>query len=193
MFQLILASESPRRKQLLENAGFSFTTYPSNVSENIDKNLTVNEQILDIARRKARFVFDQKINTQFQPFLVLAADTMVILNQRPLGKPRDEREAKEFLRALSGRAHEVKTAVILLSSESSEEKSHVETSLVKFKPLSEKEISDYIKTGEPMDKAGAYAIQGLGRAFVESFQGSFDNIVGLPVEVVSRMIENVRG
>lgn len=191
MYQIILASESPRRKQLLENSGFSFETFPSKVSEKPNKNLTVNEQILDIARRKARFVYDQLLNTRPKPFLVLAADTMVILNGEPLGKPKDENEAFLFLSQLSGRGHQVCTAVVVVESKNHREISHLETTEVEFHKLEISEIRSYIATGEPLDKAGAYGIQGLGSKLVKSFKGSYENVVGLPIDVVKNMLREI--
>lgn len=191
MYQIILASESPRRKQLLENSGYSFETFPSKVSEKPDKNLTVNEQILDIARRKARFVYDQLFNTRTQPFLVLAADTMVILNGEALGKPKDVKEACLFLSHLSGRVHQVSTAVVMIESKNQREVSHLETTEVEFHKLEMSDIKSYVATGEPLDKAGAYAIQGLGSKLVKGFKGSYENVVGLPMDVVKKMLAEI--
>ncbi len=190
---LILASESPRRKDLLARAGFSFHVFSVKVSENLEKNLTVDEQILAIARRKAEASLQVYKSLKSEPFLMLAADTMVVLDGEPLGKPENEDQAFEFLRRLSGRAHEVKTAVVLvegpvLPGEDLKMRHSVETTQVHFRPMSEREIREYIMTGEPMDKAGAYGIQGLGGSFVEKFVGAYDNVVGLPMETVRRLL-----
>ena len=184
MSQLILASESPRRRQLLQDSGFIFEVVPVKVSEIPNKNLNVNDQILDIARRKATAALAELKPMKSTPFVVLSADTEVIFDGGPLGKPLDTEDAHRLLRLLSGKTHEVKTAVCLIESSSGQEFSQVETSRVNFHILSEEEILDYVATGEPMDKAGAYAIQGIGRKLVENFEGPYDNIVGLPVEVV---------
>lgn len=188
MYKLVLASESPRRRELLQQAGYIFDVVPVKVSEIPDKNLNVNEQILDIARRKARAAFARLQTGESSPFVLLSADTEVIFNGGPLGKPRDEEDAARLLRLLSGRTHEVKTAICLIESPSGEEISQIETTEVRFRTLSDQEISDYIATGEPMDKAGAYGIQGLGGKFVEKFTGSFDNVVGLPVDLLRRLL-----
>ncbi len=193
--KLVLASESPRRKELLQRAGFFFHVFSVKVSENLEKNLTVDEQILTIARRKAEASVKAYKPSKAEPFLILAADTMVILDDQPLGKPEDEEQAFEYLSQLSGRSHLVKTAVVLVEGPVSESQrlnlrfhEAVETTQVIFRPLSEKEIREYIETGEPMDKAGAYGIQGFGGNFVEKYIGAFDNVVGLPMEVTKKLL-----
>nr|BFD58301.1 Maf family nucleotide pyrophosphatase [Bdellovibrio sp. CKG001] len=188
MKPLVLASESPRRKQLLSEAGFSFDVVPVKISEIPNKNLNVNEQILDIARRKARAALPLLKASRTEPFIVLTADTEVIFGGGPLGKPQDREDAYRILRLLSGKYHEVLTAVCAVESSTGKELSHVETTKVYFKNLSDAEIWTYIDTGEPMDKAGAYGIQGQGRAFVERIEGPFDNVVGLPVEAVKNLL-----
>jgi septum formation protein len=193
--KLVLASESPRRKDLLQRAGFFFHVFSVKVSENLEKNLTVDEQILTIARRKAEASLKAYKSSKDEPFLILAADTMVILDNVPLGKPENEEQAFEYLSLLSGRAHLVKTAVVLVEGPVTEAerlklKFHeaIETTQVIFRPLGEREIREYISTGEPMDKAGAYGIQGFGGSFVEKYIGAFDNVVGLPIEVTRRLL-----
>ena len=192
MKPLILASESPRRKQLLSEAGFSFSVVPVKVSEIPDKNLNPSGQILDIARRKARSVFKPLRAEYPGGFIVISADTEVIFGNRLLGKPVDPADAFRILRLLSGQTHEVKTAICIMEFPSGREVSHVETTQIIFKSLSDQMIWDYINTGEPMDKAGAYGIQGNGRIFVEEFRGSFDNVVGLPVQVVKTLLSRLQ-
>lgn len=187
MYQLILASESPRRKQLLSEAGFQFEIHPSYVSEFLEKNLTVKEQILSLARRKSSSVFTQLRQQRTEPFAVLGSDTMVVIDNTPLGKPESPEQAFEFLKLMSGRTHDVVTAVCLIESVHGHELSHIDTTRVTFKKLSDSEIKSYIETGEPLDKAGAYAIQGGGGKFVESIDGSMDTVVGLPVKTVKRL------
>ena len=188
MYQLVLASESPRRKQILETNGFVFDVVPVKVSEIPDKNLNIDEQILDIASRKANAAFALLKSTLDKPFVLLAADTMVVYHEQTLGKPRNQDEAYEFLRLLSGKTHEVKTGLMLVESLGGKRLSHLETSRVKFRELSDDEIWTYIQSGEPMDKAGAYAIQGIGQRLVEKFEGDYDNIVGLPAQVFTRLL-----
>lgn len=208
--QLVLASESPRRKDLLSKAGFSFHVFSVKVSEQLEKDLidklTLDEQILEIARRKAIGTLRSYKGLKELRFLILAADTMVVLDRQPLGKPDSEEQAFEFLTSLSGRTHEVKTSVILVEGPVSAEilselsknptnpienlkmRQAIETTKVTFKHLGEREIREYIQSGEPMDKAGAYGIQGIGGNFVEKYVGSYDNVVGLPIEVVRRLL-----
>lgn len=193
MSQLILASESPRRRDLLKQAGFNFEVIPVKVSEIPNKNLNINEQILDIARRKARAAFAQLKTSRFQDFQVLTADTEVIYGGGPLGKPNDPEDALRILRLLSGNFHEVKTAVCIIDSKTQREVSQIETTEIYFKVLSDEEIKNYVQTGEPLDKAGAYGIQGLGGQFVERFVGSYDNVVGLPIEVVKKLLVMLQG
>jgi septum formation protein len=192
--RLVLASESPRRKDLLQKAGFFFHVFSVKVSENLEKNLTVDEQILQIARRKAEASFQAYKPSKQEHFLILSADTMVIVDGVPLGKPKDEKQAAEFLGLLSGRDHEVKTAVVLMEGSSNSRdrlkmKHGVQTTRVFFRPLGDREILEYITSGEPMDKAGAYGIQGAGGNFVEKIVGSFDNVVGLPMELVKNLLQ----
>lgn len=168
MKPLILASESPRRKQLLKEAGFSFDITTVKVSEIPDKNLNVNEQILDIAGRKARAAFAHLMSSGKNDFILISADTEVIFGEGPLGKPEDKDDAYRILKLLSGNVHEVLTAVCMMEGPSGKTVSHVETTKVFFKKLTDEEIWSYIESGEPMDKAGAYGIQGLGGKFVEN-------------------------
>jgi septum formation protein len=190
--QLILASESPRRKDLLLKAGFSFHVFSVKVSESLEKNLTVDEQILKIAERKALASLQAYKPLKDEEFLILAADTMVILDGVPLGKPEDHKQALQYLGLLSGRSHLVKTAVVFMDGSSRDRlnsRRAVETTEVIFRPLSEQEMTEYVDSGEPMDKAGAYGIQGAAGNFVEKIKGPFDNVVGLPIDLVKRLLK----
>ncbi|WP_373998816.1 nucleoside triphosphate pyrophosphatase [Bdellovibrio bacteriovorus] len=189
--QLVLASESPRRRALLKEAGFNFDVVPSKVSEIPNKNLNVNDQILDIARRKARAVYEVLKSSRTGPFVILTADTEVIFGGAPLGKPSDKDDAYRILKLLSGHFHEVITAVCVMNSETGKEISQIETTQIYFKELTDKEIWDYINTGEPMDKAGAYGIQGGGGNFVQKIEGPFDNVVGLPMKLVRTLLAEI--
>jgi septum formation protein len=189
MKQLILASQSPRRSEILKKAGYQFVSFPVYVSEIPNKNLSLDEQILDIARRKAEAVVveikDKRLD--HKNAIVLTADTMVCFNSSALGKPEDEVMAFDYLRLLSGQKHQVKTAIYLLDISSEEVVSHIETTDVHFKNLSDEQIKNYIATKEPLDKAGAYAIQGLGGQFVERFEGDYNNVVGLPLHALEKL------
>ena len=189
MYQLVLASESPRRKQLLEKAGFNFRVCPSNISEILNKSLNVEEQILDLARQKARTVFSSLKASMKEPYLVLGSDTEVIFGGKPLGKPTDTDDAYRILRSLSGKKHTVITGVCLLESLHGLESSDYELSEVTFKDLPDEKIWSYIQSGDPMDKAGAYGIQGPGRDLIHHFEGTLENIMGLPLKKVISMLE----
>nr|WP_295900109.1 Maf family protein [uncultured Bdellovibrio sp.] len=191
MTPLVLASESPRRRALLKEAGFNFDVVPVKVSEIPNKNLNVNDQILDIARRKAREAFRVLKSGRTSSFTVLAADTEVIFGGGPLGKPQDRDDAYRILRLLSGHFHEVITAVCIIDSETQKELSQFEITQIYFKNLTDEEIWTYIDTGEPMDKAGAYGIQGGGGKFVDRIEGPFDNVVGLPIDLVRKMLSEI--
>lgn len=186
MKRLILASESPRRKDLLRKAGLEFQVFPVKVSEIPNETLNVQEQILDIARRKARAASEHILleKPDLQPFVLLAADTEVIWEGKTLGKPASAAEAASVLTRLSGRVHEVVTAVQIFDSSEKVFVSHLETTWVHFRTLTPNEIAAYVATGEPMDKAGSYGIQGLGRKLVAKIEGDFDNVVGLPLSSV---------
>ena len=192
MKKLILASQSPRRAEILRTAGFLFSILPTYVSEIPDENLSLDQQILKIAEDKARAAV-ASISDQGLDAIVLSADTMVCIENKPtfrlLGKPSDTVDAKNTLRLLSGNTHLVKTAVILIDHKSQRIVSHIETTKVKFRTLTDSEISDYVATGEPMDKAGSYGIQGIGKKFIEFIDGDYDNVVGLPMKAVQKIFE----
>ncbi|MBC7466252.1 MAG: septum formation protein Maf [Bdellovibrio sp.] len=196
--KIILASQSPRRSEILKKAKYDFVSFPTHVSEIPDKNLNTDQQIIDIASRKAKYcaqVFTSETPDHgLKPIdisrdLILAADTMVCNLDQILGKPESLQMAYDFLKSLSGKTHEVKTAVYLIDLANLEETSLIETTGVTFKTLTDNDIWDYIKTGEPMDRAGAYAIQGLGGKFVSGFVGDYDNVVGLPLHAIEKVFK----
>ncbi len=171
---LVLASASPRRLELLGRLGIPVEVRPSRVDESLPPGRPLGEALEAVARRKAAAVAHQ-----VAPAWVLAADTAVVLGERVMGKPRGPDEAREMLRALSGRVHRVITAVALLGP-GADRTVAVETR-VRFRRLSEDEIAWYTGLDEPYDKAGAYGIQGRGAFLVESIEGSYTNVVGLPL------------
>jgi len=179
---LILASGSPRRRELLQKMGVPFVVEVSEADENVSGK--PSEVVGILAARKARAVAKNHISG-----LILAADTLVSLDDAALGKPCDEQEAVRMLKSLSGRAHSVYTGICLLDAATGEEKICVEESRVFFRELSDQEIADYVATKEPMDKAGAYAIQGGAARFVSRFEGSYHNIVGLPTERLEQLLK----
>ena len=173
---IILASKSPRRRELLQMLGIrDFAIIPSGDPEILPEGLTPPETVCEIARCKAREIAAKSGAES----LVIAADTLVCLDGDFLGKPEDEGDAELMLRRLSGRKHTVYTGVAIICGGS--EICEAEASDVLFRELSDEEISAYIATGEPMDKAGAYGAQGLGALFVKGIDGDFFNVMGLPV------------
>jgi septum formation protein len=181
---LILASASPRRAELLRNAGISFTVDPAHVPEAP----LADESPLDYARRlareKARAVF-----ARHQQDTVLGADTIVVVSQLLLEKPTDADDAERMLRLLSGRHHQVITGVSVIAS--GFERTEAEMTQVFFNELSEQEIADYVRSGEPLDKAGAYGIQGMASRWIGRVEGCYFNVVGLPVARVYRLLKAV--
>ena len=183
---LILASQSPRRRELLQQAGYEFTVFHLKVSEIFDESLNAREVPRHLAEVKARACLDQLKSSDSLNNLILGSDTVVVLGDQILGKPRDNSQARRYLRALSGATHHVMTGLALIDQSQSPPKvwSDVTVTEVTFRELGDDEIADYVATGEPMDKAGAYAIQGGARKFVSSYKGSWSNVVGLPLETL---------
>jgi septum formation protein len=178
---IVLASASPRRQELLRNAGISFTVQPADIDETLRAAESPRDCAERLAREKALAVFQSRP----QDF-VLGADTIVVVDDLILGKPRDAGDAMRMLRLLSGRTHEVITGVCLMGPEGSTTVS--EATLVTMCEISHDEIRAYVATGEPMDKAGAYAIQGLASRWIPRIEGDYSNVVGLPVALVYRML-----
>ena len=186
---LVLASASPRRQELLRNAGISFSVQPANVQEHHLAGESPETCVRRLAREKAEVV----VHRANADDVILAADTEVVLDRiagTPLGKPRDSRDAAKMLRMLSGRSHYVITGVCLAWKENGEWQftDASETTLVQMHQISDQEIEDYVATGEPMDKAGAYAIQGVASRWIPRIEGCYFNVVGLPVPLVYRML-----
>lgn len=200
--RLVLASASPRRRELLSQIGLEFTVMPSTKEENA-KTTEAGALVQELSRQKAVDIWEQlsggqgqnpdadqeqisektqepNLNGKRQPeLLVIGADTVVCCEGKILGKPHDREAAVEMLAALQGRSHEVYTGVTLYHQR--ETVTFFECTQVEFYPMTEAEISDYIDSKEPMDKAGAYGIQGLGARFVKDIRGDYNNVVGLPV------------
>ena len=183
--KIILASASPRRKMLLEGAGIPFEVCVSAAEEQVPGNWTPKRMVRTLAKRKADAVAAQNPGTY-----VIGADTLVSCDGQVLGKPADAADAKAMLRRLSGRTHSVQTGVCVILP-TGVKLAFVEESAVTFRVLTEEEIEAYVATGEPLDKAGSYAIQGEGRALVESFNGDYANIVGLPVDRLVMILQMI--
>ncbi len=181
---LILASASPRRSELLRNAGISFSVEPAHVPEQA----LPGEQPLVYAQRLARDKA-RAISERYPDNVVLGADTIVVADEHLLEKPQNDEDAARMLRLLSGRAHQVMTGVCLLAP--GYEKTEMEITEVQFGALTEEDIAAYIATREPMDKAGAYAIQGIASRWVKRIDGCYFNVVGLPVPRVYRMLREL--
>lgn len=184
--RLILASASPRRRELLRQAGFDFETRPSGVQEL----RRVGESAEDFARRVAREKALEVAKLSPPGRLVLGADTVVAMNGEILGKPLDADDAARMLQLLAGRTHTVITGVCLIQAPGYLVALRHAATRVGFRPLDEKEIRDYVQSGEPMDKAGAYGIQGLASKFVSRIDGCYFNVVGLPISLVVEMLQN---
>ena len=180
---MILASNSKRRQEILKDAGFNFKIITSDIEEISDKKI-ITEKILDIAEKKLEQIAKDNKNE-----FILAADTVVELNGKIFGKPKDIEEAFSFLKTLSGNTHKVITAYVFKNISKNILIKEVVTSEVKFLELDDEIINWYLDTGEPFDKAGAYGIQGKGRALVEKINGDYFSIMGFPI---SNFLENLR-
>ena len=183
--KIVLASQSPRRRQLLGQMGLEFTTQSPEIDEHAFHGRDARDLVETLSREKARWVARQ----QTPDTLVIGADTVVVLDGAILGKPRDGAEAEAMLAALSGRDHQVFTGVTLCQGDRI--LTQAEETQVTFRPLTGQEIRQYVSTGEPMDKAGAYGIQGLGGLLVEGIRGDYFNVVGLPICRLGRMLAQV--
>jgi nucleoside triphosphate pyrophosphatase len=182
---LILASASPRRRELLQQAGVPFTVILSNTDEHIRPGETPEVYALRVAREKAAAVSARQSGNW-----VLGADTIVVIDDSILGKPCDAADGFRMLRLLSGRSHRVMTAFVLLDPNGQAYANQVVSSQVNFKALRDTQIHEYLATGEPFDKAGAYAVQGIGAALVEKVEGSYTNVVGLPLDEVLTVLHS---
>ena len=181
MPRLILASGSPRRKDVLEGLGFELTVRPAEIDETVLDGESPSDYVLRLARAKA--------DAEAHPGeLVIAADTAVVIDERILGKPADPTDAGRMLRLLAGREHHVLTGLALADPGRGRCLAAAEDTRVRFKPLGAEEIDWYVATGEPLDKAGAYGVQGLGALFVEAVFGSYSNVVGLPIATLYRLL-----
>ena len=182
--RIILASASPRRAELLRAAGIDFDVRPADIDEAIRPGEAPGEYVSRLAEAKARVVHERDGNQT-----VLAADTAVVVDGEILGKPVDEADAKRMLRMIGGRTHDVLTAVSVFHPGQIVD-TRVDATTVEFAELSESDIDWYVSSGEPMDKAGAYAVQGLASRFVTRVDGSYSNVVGLPIALVYQMLTN---
>jgi septum formation protein len=181
--RFVLASQSPRRQQLLQLLRVPFTVRPADIDEAMDPNLPPQQEVARVCRAKA------EATPREEEDVVIAADTIVVLDGTVLGKPKNAAHAEAMLTALSGKDHQVMTGVTVLRGEKI--LTHTEITDIHFRPLSQKEIRAYVTSGEPMDKAGAYGIQGGAALFAEKMHGDYYNVMGLPVCRLWQMLQQI--
>ena len=182
--RLVLASASPRRADLLRSAGIPFDVHPVDVDEQFREGETPEHAVARLAETKAAAAL-----SAYGDAVVLGADTTVVVNGNALAKPNDDKDAARMLRLLSGRTHEVLTGVCVARAD--RRHVQVETTRVRMAQLSDAEIGWYVATGEPFDKAGGYAVQGLASRFIEGIEGSYSNVVGLPISCVYALLKEL--
>lgn len=181
MKDFIVASASPRRKEILQNGGYSFRIVPSDCDESIAQKLSPEDTVKELAKRKALSVFESNKES-----VVLGCDTVVALENQILGKPKDDEEAFRMIKTLSGKTHKVCTGVCI--AEGDRHETFVSVAEVEFYELSDETVKSYVATGECSDKAGAYGIQGFGGALVRGIKGDYFSIVGLPFSECARVL-----
>ncbi|MGM9551577.1 MAG: Maf family protein [Clostridia bacterium] len=186
MKKFILASASPRRREILEDIGLKVTVVPSVCDESEVKITTPEKYVMELALLKGADV----ARCADKNDIVISADTVVVKDGKIMGKPKDTEDALKMLLSLSDSWHSVLTGYCVINGENGEASVRYETTRVKFRPIDEKEARCYIKTKEPMDKAGSYGIQGKGRLFVERIEGDYFNVVGLPVCALAKMLHD---
>lgn len=183
--RLILASSSPRRVALLKSLGFQFDIIPHTIKESIPSGVLPEELVMHLAYRKAEDVAKKAQNA-----IIIAADTIILHGRNIFGKPKDMRDAKRILSMLRNSEHDVVSGVCMMDTPSKRKVLRISRTYIKMKTISDDEIDVYIRSGEPLDKAGAYAIQGEGGKFIECIDGSLSNVVGLPLELIQEMLED---
>lgn len=186
MKTIILASASPRRKELLEKLGLKFKVEPSNSEEHVRYELAPHELAKALSLEKAK-----AIAQRYKDVIIIAADTLIVFEGRILGKPHTGTEAKEILKTLNGKPHSVITAFTIVDTEANKTISRSVETKVYLRKLSSDEIDAYVKSKEPLDKAGAYAIQGLGSMIVEKIEGDYFNVVGLPLSALAESLKEL--
>ena len=192
MKQLVLASQSPRRKELLAQLGYQFTTQTADIDESVQNNENAQEYVLRLAQEKAQKVFNALPISQQENFIVLGSDTSVVIEGEILGKPANEAESIATLLRLENKQHQVLTAIAVVGQHIKDTTlSQLVETQVHFKALTVDEIKRYWHTGEPCDKAGSYAIQGIGGQFVTAIKGSYSSVVGLPLYETVQLLSQV--
>lgn len=186
---IILASASPRRQELIRMLGLPVTLMPGNADETTPAHWTPRQIVEGLSERKAAAAAEKLQDVSPRRGIVVGSDTIVVLDGKVMGKPSDEQEAERMLRELAGATHEVYTGVTCLRLSDGRTATSHRITRVKMRPLSSGQISRYVATGEPLDKAGAYGIQGLGALLVESIEGCYFNVVGLPLSLLAVQLE----
>ena len=181
--KLVLASSSPRREELLQHLGLDFTIVPSKIDEEQFNQLPPQKMVCDLSAAKAEDISDLVEDT-----IIIAADTIVVKNDKKIGKPDNAEEAREILEELQGEKHQVLTGIAVLSTINDKIIVEHDVTEVYMRELSESQINNYVKTGEPLDKAGSYGIQGLGGIFIEKIKGSYFTVVGLPIHKLDQIL-----
>jgi septum formation protein len=189
--KLILASSSPRRAQILRDAGFDFTIQPANVDESLTPGEAVEAYVARIAQAKAHAVAGRAL-ADGTPAIVIAADTVVLAGKQILPKPKDADDARRMLRLLNATTHEVLTGLFVIRAYDGISFAHLERTRVEFTRISDLDIDAYIQTKEPFDKAGAYGIQGIGGRFVRKVDGCYFNVMGLPLSRLWEILRQMR-
>ena len=185
MEKLILASASPRREKILKKLNLQFTVVPSKVDESIYSHLNPEKMVQELASLKAR-----EVSKLVEDTLIIAADTIIVNNQKVLGKPETEKGAIKMLKKLRGGNHKVITGLAVYSIPEKKEITDIDRTKVYMSYMSDEEIKKYVSTGEPMGKSGSYAVQGLGSVFVERIEGSYFTVMGLPVHKLARILND---
>ena len=183
MAKIVLASASPRRVELLGSLGLDFDVVASMADEDVDPLMEPRKMVEELARRKA-----SAVSVRHRGSVVLGADTIVCVDGKVLGKPADAEDAARMLQDLQGREHVVYTGVCVMWADEGIQETASEATLVRFASMSRREIEDYVESKEPMDKAGAYAIQGLGSIFITGITGDYSNVVGLPLRLTGILL-----
>jgi len=189
MKQLILASQSPRRKELLAQLGYQFITQSADIDESVHSGENAKDYVVRLAKEKAQVIFSALTNQQQEKSIVIGSDTSVVIDGEILGKPADEAECIRMLLRLENKPHQVLTAIAVINLD--QEISELVETQVHLKALSIDEIKHYWQTGEPCDKAGSYAIQGIGGQFVTTINGSYSAVVGLPLYETVQLLAQV--
>ncbi len=184
MKKIILASASPRRKELLEQIGLEFKVDPSNCEEFMDSSLEPHELARSLSLQKA-----EEVAKRYPNSIIIAADTFIVFGHMLMGKAHNNNEAREMLAILNGNAHSVITGFTIIDTDDDKTISDAVETKLWFRSLTEQEIDSYVKSGEPLGKAGAYAIQGLGSVIVERIEGDYSNVVGLPLGVLAQTLK----